>query len=130
MARPTTRLPRSFAATWPANGQAMRSIPPTSWPPPGPCIPSAGSAWAASRPYVAGIEAPRQADIRSALDDCPAIREDGHLIGAGQETQGELVSAHLPQRQQRRLKLRQVQRPRALMDLYRVTAAQAHRRAP
>src|SRR5450755_3478350 len=99
MARPTTRLPRSFAATWPANGQAMRSIPPTSWPPPGPCIPSPDNAkWAPPPPPVPGIEAARQPDIRSALDDCPAIREDGHLIGAGQETQGELVSAHLPQR--------------------------------
>ena len=49
---------------------------------------------------------------------------------AGEKAQREFVGAHFAQRSQRGLKLDQVERARALVDLHGVAPAQADRRAP
>src|SRR5580658_4523917 len=65
-----------------------------------------------SPPHKPRIQTPRQPDIRSALDNRPPIRKYRHLVRPRQKSQRKLVGAHFAQRQQRRLELRQIQRPR------------------
>lgn len=81
----------------------------------------------ASRPYVSRIKAARYTDVLGAFYDGPTIREHCQLIRIGEEAQCELISPDDPERLELSTQSHQIHRPRSLMDLNGVPAAQADR---
>ena len=88
-----------------------------------------GSCKPPSTPHVPRIQAPRHPDIRRAFDDRPPIRKNGHLIGPVRNRSANSLARTSPSGSSAACELRQIERPRALVDLHRIAPAQAHRRA-
>src|SRR5271156_5001233 len=83
-----------------------------------------------SRSHVAGIKAPGNADVGGALDDGSAVGENHQVVGVDGDAQGEFVGADRGELAQPARQAGQIERPVALVNLHRVAAAKAHRRAP
>src|ERR1700678_333187 len=107
--------------------------PPPPWPPPRCAKPGEASRMqpmrtgkirriATSRTNIPRIQAPRDAHVRGAFDDGPAVGKDGQQIGRHFKPEREFIGANRPQRRQPGRKLAQLQRTGPLMNLHRVVA--------
>src|ERR1043166_7774203 len=81
----------------------------------------------ASGSHILSVQASRHTDVRGPLDDGAAVWKYSQLVWIERHTQSEFVGAHRRHCAQAPRELVQIQRAGALVDLYRVAAAEADR---
>src|SRR5579862_141962 len=79
---------------------------------------------------IAGVDAARDADVRGAFYNRPAIGKNGQFVWIQQDAQRKLIGAHWSDRAELAREAAQVHRTGPLMNLNRIPPAQADRRAP